>query len=75
MEKDGQKKDANLCYVCKKNKICIRVLPCKHAYLCRRCAMRMASGKCKICHEFYLYVKGMIPGEPLDNEDNDSNDE
>ena len=75
MEKDGQKKDDNLCYVCKKNKICIRVLPCRHAYLCRRCAMRMASGKCKICHEFYLYVKGMIPGEPLDNEDSDSNDE
>ena len=75
MEKNEQKKDDNLCYVCHKNQINIRVIPCGHAYLCRKCAMRMASGKCKICHEFYLYVKGIIPGEPLNDEDDESNDE
>ena len=33
--------------------------------------MRMASGKCKICHDFYLDVKGIIPGESLDNDSDD----
>ena len=74
MEKSNQKEEDNLCYVCHKNLINIRVMPCRHAYLCRRCSMKMASGKCKICHDFYLFVKGIIPGEPL-NYDSDENED
>ena len=74
MEKNEKKENDYLCYVCHKNLINIRVMPCRHAYLCKKCSMRMASGKCKICHDFYLYVKGILPGEPL-NSDSDDDDE
>ena len=75
MEKDNQKEDDKLCYVCHKNLINIRVIPCGHAYLCKRCSMKMASGKCKICHEFYLFVKGIMPGEPLKIDSDEDEDE
>ena len=74
MEKNNQKVDDKLCYVCHKNLINFRVMPCRHAYLCKRCSMKMASGKCKICHDFYNFVRGIMPGEPL-NYDSDDEDE
>lgn len=58
-----------LCFVCKKNEITFRVMPCGHAYLCKKCSMKMASGgKCKICHEFFVECKRVLPGEPLSEE-------
>ena len=81
MEGGEQKDNNNLCYVCKKNDISYRVMPCRHAYLCKKCSMKMASGgKCKICHEFFVECKRILPGEPLnpDNEkekDDNSDDE
>ncbi len=75
MEKVKQKDKDDLCYVCHKNAINIMVMPCMHAYLCKKCAMRMASGKCKICKEFYIDVKGIIPGEPINNYNNEDEDE
>ena len=58
----------SLCWVCKKNEITFRVMPCRHAYLCKRCSMKMASGgKCKICKEFFVECKKILPGEPLND--------
>ena len=74
MEKTEKNKNDNLCYICHKKQINIRVMPCGHAYLCRRCAMKMASGKCRKCHEYYIDVKGIPPGEPI-NDSDDDNDE
>ena len=78
---EGGEKNNNLCLVCKKNEITYRVMPCRHGYLCKKCSMKMASGgKCKICHEFFVECKRILPGEALnpenekDKEDN-SNDE
>ena len=81
MEGGEQKENNNLCFVCKKNEITYRVMPCRHGYLCKKCSMKMASGgKCKICHEFFVECKRILPGEALnpDNEkdkDDNSNDE
>lgn len=51
---DDEKKE-EMCLVCKKEKVCYRVMPCRHAYLCKKCSMKMASGgKCKICKEFFV---------------------
>ena len=75
MEKNEKNKNDNLCYVCHKNQINIRVMPCGHAYLCRKCAMKMASGKCRKCHDYYIDVKGILPGEPLSDDSDDDNDE
>ena len=70
------KQDNNLCYVCKKNEITFRVMPCRHAYLCKKCSMKMASGgKCKICHEFFVECKKILPGEKLNPEEEDDDDE
>ena len=81
MEGGEQNNYNNLCLVCKKNEITYRVMPCRHGYLCKKCSMKMASGgKCKICHEFFVECKRILPGEALnpenekDKEDN-SNDE
>ena len=84
---EGQENKDNMCIVCHKNPISYRVMPCRHGYLCKKCSMKMASGgKCKICHEFFVELKRILPGEPLkpenekekeknDDKDNDSNDE
>ena len=59
-EKKEEQHD-NICLVCKKNPICYRVMPCRHAYLCKKCSMKMASGgKCKICHEFFVECQRII---------------
>ena len=66
---EGGEKNNNLCLVCKKNEITYRVMPCRHGYLCKKCSMKMASGgKCKICHEFFVECKRILPGEPLNPE-------
>ena len=84
---EGQENKDNMCIVCHKNPISYRVMPCRHGYLCKKCSMKMASGgKCKICHEFFVECKRILPGEALNPEDekekeknadkdNDSNDE
>ena len=56
----------NICLVCKKNPICYRVMPCRHAYLCKKCSMKMASGgKCKICHEFFVECQRILTGDEI----------
>lgn len=83
MEGGEQNKKDNLCFVCHKNEISYRVMPCRHSYLCKKCSMKMASGgRCKICHEFFVECKRIMPGEALNPEDekdkdkdDDSNDE
>ncbi len=77
---EGKKKDVakDICYVCHKNKINFRVEPCRHAYLCKKCSMKMMSGKCKICHEFYDGGSTILPGEPLNlysDEEEDKEDD
>ena len=64
-EKKEEQHD-NICLVCKKNPICYRVLPCRHAYLCKKCSMKMASGgKCKICHEFFVECQRILTGDEI----------
>ena len=80
MEGGEQKEKNNLCFVCKKNEITYRVMPCRHGYLCKKCSMKMASGgRCKICHEFFVECKKILPGEPLnpekEKEEDDDDDE
>ena len=60
----GEKTDNNnLCFVCKKNEITYRVMPCRHEKKKKKCSMKMASGgKCKICHEFFVECKRILPG-------------
>ncbi|MCQ2815662.1 MAG: hypothetical protein MJ252_00200 [archaeon] len=63
MEKKEEEKEEQdtICRVCKKEKVTYRVMPCGHAYLCKKCSMKMASGgKCKICHEFFVECKRII---------------
>ena len=58
-----ESKENLICIVCHKNPIEYRVMPCRHAYLCKKCSMKMASGgKCKICHEFFVECKRILPG-------------
>ena len=60
-EKKEEKKEDNMCLVCKKEKVSYRVMPCRHEYLCKKCSMKMASGgKCKICHEFFVECQRII---------------
>ena len=80
MESGENQNNGNLCYVCKKNEITYRVMPCRHGYLCKKCSMKMASGgRCKICHEFFVECKRILPGEPLNQEkekdEKDNNEE
>jgi hypothetical protein len=64
-EKKEEQHD-NICLVCKKNPICYRVMPCRHAYLCKKCSMKMASGgKCKICHEFFVECQRILTGDEI----------
>ena len=58
---EEEKIEENMCMVCIKEKVCYRVLPCRHEYLCKKCSMKMASGgKCKICHEFFVECQRII---------------
>ena len=67
---ESQENKDNICIVCHKNPIGYRVMPCRHGYLCKKCSMKMASGgKCKICHEFFVECKRILPGEALNPED------
>ena len=78
-EKKEEQHD-NICLVCKKNPICYRVMPCRHAYLCKKCSMKMArhaylckkcsmkmasGGKCKICHEFFVECQRILTGDEI----------
>ena len=64
-EKKEEQHD-NICLVCKKNPICYRVMPCRHAYLCKKCSMKMASGgKCKVCHEFFVECQRILTGDEI----------
>ena len=65
-EEEKKEEEDNICKVCKKNPICYRVMPCRHAYLCKKCSMKMASGgKCKICHEFFVECQRILPGDEI----------
>ena len=76
MENAEKKTEDNLCKVCHKNEITYRVMPCRHAYLCKKCSMKMASGgKCKVCHEFFVECKRIMPGEEKDEPKKEENDE
>ena len=71
-----ESKENLICIVCHKNPIEYRVMPCRHAYLCKKCSMKMASGgKCKICHEFFVECKRILPGESLNPEDDKKEEE
>ena len=64
MEKREKNIEDDICKVCKKEKISYRVMPCRHAYLCKKCSMKMASGgKCKICKEFFVECQRILPDE------------
>ena len=64
MEKEEKNIEDDICKVCKKEKISYRVMQCRHAYLCKKCSMKMASGgKCKICKEFFVECQRILPDE------------
>ena len=66
MEKEEKNIEDDICKVCKKEKISYRVMPCRHAYLCKKCSMKMASGGiCKVCHEIFVECQRILPGDEI----------
>jgi hypothetical protein len=61
MEKDKNSDCDNInifCLVCHKDKIEYMCMPCRCSVLCRKCAMKMATGgKCKICKELFSELR------------------
>ena len=66
MEKDQSSSNGNsnsdvVCLVCHKDKIEYMCMPCRCNVLCRKCAMKMATGgKCKICKELFSELKRVL---------------
>jgi hypothetical protein len=51
----------NLCWICKKDEIVYACMPCRCEILCKKCAMKMATGgKCKQCKELFSECKKII---------------
>lgn len=61
----------NMCLVCKKEAIEFCGLPCLHPTLCKKCAMKQASGgKCKVCKQFFTELRRTNrKHDPRDEED------
>jgi hypothetical protein len=53
--------DTKLCLVCDKSVIEYSCMPCRCEILCKKCAMKMATGgKCKKCKELFTECKRII---------------
>ncbi len=50
-----------LCLVCNKDEMEYMCMPCRCNTLCRKCAMKMATGgKCKVCKELFSELKRIV---------------
>lgn len=57
-KKEDDEQNNRLCLCCKKNPIEYSCVPCNCHTLCKRCAMKMATGgKCKICKELFVGLR------------------
>lgn len=58
---DSKVNKDKICLCCKTEKIEYMCLPCQHHVLCRKCAMKMATGgKCKVCGELFPSLKRIV---------------
>ncbi len=58
-----EKKENTLkeCIICRKNKLEYMCMPCRCKILCKKCAMKMASGgKCRNCKNFFVECKRIL---------------
>lgn len=63
---------AAACRICAKEPVGYECNPCGCAILCRRCAMRVATGgKCKQCGKFFISVRRVQAVPPSSDEDSD----
>ena len=61
-----------LCLICGKEPIGYACEPCGCAILCKRCAMRMATGgKCKQCGKFFIQCSRYEGPAPVDSSDDE----
>ncbi|MBW0563738.1 hypothetical protein O181_103453 [Austropuccinia psidii MF-1] len=60
-EEEEEEEEQNLpidCYVCHQSPAIYAPLGCKHRTLCKRCAMKQATGgKCKKCGQMFFQLK------------------
>jgi hypothetical protein len=49
------------CYLCHESEITFMCLPCRCECLCKKCAMKIATGgKCKICQKFFSGLRKIV---------------
>lgn len=53
-----EEQDNDYCIICEKNKREYMCMPCRCEILCKKCAMKMATGgKCRRCKELFTECK------------------
>lgn len=53
--------DDELCYVCHTNKSVYAPINCRHLTLCKKCAMKQATGgRCKVCKILFSELKKVL---------------
>ena len=58
MDENKENIDNKNCIICKIGKIEYMCMPCRCQILCKKCAMKMATGGiCKICKEMFAEAK------------------
>lgn len=64
LDKDEQQLDREFvkeCVLCKKAKIEYMCMPCRCNILCKKCAMKMATGgKCRNCKELFVECRRIL---------------
>lgn len=49
------------CYICHESQITYMCLPCRCECLCKRCAMKIATGgKCRNCQKFFSGLRKIL---------------
>ena len=57
----NKKESGELCGICQKHNYTHTAIPCRCFNVCKKCAMKMATGgKCCICHEYFTNFKLLI---------------
>ena len=60
MENKKENKNS-ICLICYQNEITYACMPCRCKILCKKCAMKMATGgKCRKCTELFTECKRLI---------------
>ena len=74
MDTAAELRESLPCLACGAGEIEYETRPCRHAALCKKCAMMMATGgRCKVCQQLFVSRKRVEVGQAQEaSDDSDS---